>query len=225
MLDSSGNSCQVVLSQDQEILAIRNSTELNHGPILLSLINEVMESAHLSLLEIDVLGLVNGPGSFTGLRLGAGVIQGLSVTLNKPVIAVSKLELLAAFGLKHKLAEGLLVAIKARPEEIYFAAFEVIDGRQVRLIGNEQVGGPGELHLDAVAKKLKTWVAVGDGWSEPDKYFAEFNLPTVTVIESYQDDPTALLTLAINKIASGEFLKPEEVLPNYVKERLDYRKA
>ncbi|MBO4898134.1 MAG: tRNA (adenosine(37)-N6)-threonylcarbamoyltransferase complex dimerization subunit type 1 TsaB [Clostridia bacterium] len=90
---------------------------LTHSETLMPLIDTVLNFAKLDISDIDLFAVSNGPGSFTGLRIGVGTIKGLAMGQNKPVCGVSSLKALC-YNVKN--AEGLIAPIMdARRGEVY----------------------------------------------------------------------------------------------------------
>ncbi len=77
-----------------------------HSQELLGMIQEVLNAGGISLADLDVLACTRGPGHFTGIRIACSLIQGLALGLNKPVMALSSLQLMA-LGLYRNTAQHL----------------------------------------------------------------------------------------------------------------------
>jgi len=99
-------------------LQIRNPDGL--GPVIIQAIQEVLEKAEVRLEEIDCFASANGPGSFTGVRVGVAVVKGLAEALNKRVAGVSNLLALSSFG--HALLRA--VVLDARREQVFGAVYD-----------------------------------------------------------------------------------------------------
>jgi len=121
-MDTSCNACTAAIVADDKMVA---QTVVNnkrtHSEKLMPMIETMFAAAEISLSEIDVIAVANGPGSFTGVRIGVATAQGLAHSLGIPCISVSTLEALAGnvFG-----TSGIICPIlNARREQVYTSIF------------------------------------------------------------------------------------------------------
>lgn len=127
-----------------------------HSQRILPLLRELLDEARVELRELDGIAFGAGPGSFTGLRIGCGVAQGLAFGANLPVIGVSTLLALAE---DTQGADKVIACLDARMGEVYHAAYE----RTVA--GWQEVIAPGLYAPDAVPEiKDEGWAGTGSGW-------------------------------------------------------------
>jgi len=141
--DTATTACTVSLLTDGGQFS-RHKEESNiHSTALLRMIDEVLTEASLELSNIDILGVGIGPGSFTGLRIGIGVAQGLAYTHNIDIAAVSTLEVVALNALEEGSDSGIItVGLDARMGEIYTATFECVKNSRLRYVSQDQVLSP-----------------------------------------------------------------------------------
>ena len=160
-LETSAVACSACLCEDRAILAqtYQNSGQ-THSRTLLPMVQNLLADSGHTLAEVDVIAAAIGPGSFTGLRIGAATAKGLAWGAGKPCAPCSTLESMA-WPLAH--LEGCLVvcAMDARRNQVYNALFLVRDGRLERqcpdrAISLEDLGA--ELKNDQNPK-----IVVGDG--------------------------------------------------------------
>ena len=127
-IDSSGLVVSVALQSDDKLVGeytIHNKK--THSQTLLPMIHDMLEMADVSVKELDAIAIASGPGSFTGLRIGAATAKGLGGALSIPLIAVPTLE-----GLAYNLAgaEALVCPIMdARRQQTYTGLYDFTDGR------------------------------------------------------------------------------------------------
>jgi tRNA threonylcarbamoyladenosine biosynthesis protein TsaB len=121
-LDTSTFSGSVALVKDGRLLGGRMVPEVGtHSKWLMPSVDALLADAGVGLAEVDAIALTNGPGSFTGLRIGVSVAKGLAWTLGKPVISVSSLKALA-YNLKD--CNSLICPVMdARKDEVYAALY------------------------------------------------------------------------------------------------------
>lgn len=188
-------------------------------PLMQQLLNEVGMNRH----ELDGLAVITGPGSFTGLRIGIGVAQGLGTALDIPLLPVSALALQAwSAALQHDCLNCFVVE-EAREPEVYFAAYSIDPSKGYELLGNEQVGNADALRQEtsSSAQIDPQWVGVGSAWQNPAlaEKLKEILCPVRVVSVDYRiEDACTLATLLFKNGAATRDL----VLPNYVKEQMDY---
>lgn len=132
-IESSTEVCSVALARDGGVIQWReNLTGQNHARLVTMLINEVLESASVSVSLLDAVAVSGGPGSYTGLRIGVSVAKGICYAANLPLIAITSLEAMAWHIIHHsdeyKIPESERVLfcpmIDARRMEVYTAFYD-----------------------------------------------------------------------------------------------------
>ncbi len=139
-LDTASSTGSVALLDGQQMVA---ETLLNikavHSERLLDQVEQVLQAGQLTLAELDLIAVVRGPGSFTGLRIGLATAKGLAQAANLPLIGVSSLQMLA---MNLPLCPVPICALlDARKKEVYTALYQWVDGMPVAA-GPEQVLPP-----------------------------------------------------------------------------------
>ena len=120
-IETTSKNCSV--AKDGVPLAIRELAELgySHAEKLHVFVNEVLQEAALQLNDLDAIAVSQGPGSYTGLRIGVSAAKGFCLALDIPMIAIDTMEVLAR---QVNLNEGLIIPlIDARRMEVYTATF------------------------------------------------------------------------------------------------------
>ena len=95
VIDTSSNLCSVAIKYNEERIYKTLDEGRTHSETLLPLINEVLEDNNISLDSINLLGVVTGPGSFTGIRIGISTIKAIALAKDIPVITITSTEVLA----------------------------------------------------------------------------------------------------------------------------------
>jgi tRNA threonylcarbamoyladenosine biosynthesis protein TsaB len=160
-IDTATEACSAALWVDGTVYAQDAQAPNRHSELLLPMIEDVLARGAITLDQLDAVAWGRGPGAFTGLRIGAAIVQGMAFGCDIPVISVSSLHALAQ---RHKVSQ-VLVAIDARMEQVYWACYRREGGHMTR-IGNERLTSPQGI----VAPHGGRWLAVGSGW---DRYLAE----------------------------------------------------
>lgn len=155
-LDTSTDHLSLALSWGGRTLTYAAQVGQKHAELTLSKIHDLLAEAGGALADLDGIAVSVGPGSFTGLRIGCGIVQGLAFGLDRPVYGVNTLAALAA------LCDGprALTVLDARMNELYLAAFER-DGE-----GWREVLGSGVYPPDALPDLPGGgWTGVGNGFA------------------------------------------------------------
>jgi tRNA threonylcarbamoyladenosine biosynthesis protein TsaB len=125
LIESSAGICSVALSADGNVIASRENRDGNkHAELLSVFCAEVLEEAKTSATQLEAVAVSSGPGSYTGLRIGASTAKGYCFALNIPLIAVPTLEAMAR-GMRTEAANNdlLIPMIDARRMEVYSAVY------------------------------------------------------------------------------------------------------
>ena len=94
-IETATEACSAALLVDNEIIDRFEVAPQKHGDLILTMVDELMNEAGVKLPQLDALAFGRGPGSFTGVRMATGVIQGLAFAVDLPVAPVSTLTALA----------------------------------------------------------------------------------------------------------------------------------
>jgi tRNA threonylcarbamoyladenosine biosynthesis protein TsaB len=136
-IETATGVCSVAVAKDGELLCINESNSKNsHAEVLTNFIDEAIRTGGISLTDIDAIAVSEGPGSYTGLRIGVAAAKGLCFALDKPLIGVSTLGAMAvgmvnAFPSHERTNFLYCPMIDARRMEVYSAIFNK-DGEEVR---------------------------------------------------------------------------------------------
>lgn len=125
-IDTASIVATVAIMDDEKLIGeyILNHKK-THSQKIMPIIREVLDSAQLKVADIDVFAVANGPGSFTGLRIGVATIKGLAHAVNKPVVGISTLDGLA-FNLPH-CKHMICPIMDARRQQVYNALYKWVD--------------------------------------------------------------------------------------------------
>jgi tRNA threonylcarbamoyladenosine biosynthesis protein TsaB len=153
--DTATDVCTAALSLDGQVLE-RFERRSQHSEHLLAMIEELLAEAGIRLQQLDVIAFGRGPGSFTGLRIGAGVAQGLAFACDLPVLPVSSLAALAQ-GVD---AGQVLAALDARMQQVYWGVYTrnaqgLVVPRLSDVVINPEAVTPPE---------GQGWIGAGSGW-------------------------------------------------------------
>lgn len=163
-LDSSGMTASAAVLEDGILRAeYTTNYKKTHSQTLLPMLAQLKEMLELDLDTVDAVAVASGPGSFTGLRIGAATAKGLGLALGKPLVEVPTLE-----GLAYNLwgASGVVCPMMdARRNQVYTGIYEFRrrDGEQELVTIQEQCALGIEEILDKVNALGREAVFLGDG--------------------------------------------------------------
>ncbi len=159
-LEASAKSVSVAVTENGTLLAqAYQDRGLTHSVTLMPLLDGMLKTAGLTLDDMDIIAVAQGPGSFTGIRIGVSAAKGLAWAKALPCCGVSTLEAMA-YGVTD--FEGVVVgAMDARRQQVYNALFRTENGRVTRLCADRAVAM--ELVAEELAAMPEPKLIVGDG--------------------------------------------------------------
>ncbi len=141
-VDTATENCSVALKVGNEIIARCEMAPREHTTKILPMVDSVLAEAGLTLNQLDALAFGRGPGSFTGVRIGIGIAQGLAFGAELPMIGVSTLAAMAQQAFRKQQATHVLAAIDARMNEIYVGGYKRLDNGDWETVVAEAVTAP-----------------------------------------------------------------------------------
>ena len=123
-IETSSKNCSVSISENGKIIGLKEQSfdEYSHSKSLHVFIDEIFKQTKLSPQKLSAVAISEGPGSYTGLRIGVSAAKGICFALNLPLIAIDTMQILAR---KIECAEGYIIsAMDARRDEIYYSVFK-----------------------------------------------------------------------------------------------------
>lgn len=189
----------------------------SHSQLILPQIQSLLEQADLPLSDLHGLAFGAGPGSFTGVRIAAGVAQGLGLGANLPVLGVGTLLALAqASG-----ADKVIACLDARMGEVYHAAYENVAGLW------QTVAEPTVCKPEAVPPLPGSgWTGVGSGWQAySDALAAVYGQQLLAIQPDCLPTAMAILALAKADFAKGLGWPAGLAVPIYVRNRVALKTA
>jgi tRNA threonylcarbamoyladenosine biosynthesis protein TsaB len=216
-IDTSAEACSAALWQDGELSDRFLVQPRGHSASILAMMQGLLEEAGLRPVDLDALAFGRGPGSFTGVRIATGVIQGVAYAVGLPVVPVSNLAALAQRHFRESGARRVLPAFDARMQEVYWGAYEVDDQGLVRLKGEEQVGSPERVSLP----EGSGWHGVGSGWMSYGEVLARRMGQSLAEVHPRQlCHALDIARLGVAGFAAGRAVSAGEALPIYLRDRV-----
>lgn len=178
------------------------------------MVSELLAESELSLRDLDALVLGRGPGSFTGLRIAAGVVQGLAFSADRPVVLVSTLAMLAQPWIDRG-HNTVIAALDARMGELYWGAYRGDDQGLARQIAKEAVLPP----LQAFLPEAGKWAGVGPGFAAYEQMLSR--LSDIEVLDrSELPHARSALPIAASDYLNGLYFPAEAAQPVYLRNRV-----
>jgi tRNA threonylcarbamoyladenosine biosynthesis protein TsaB len=184
----------------------------SHAEKLFEVINSVLAMASISQNELKAIAVSNGPGSFTGLRIGMSAAKGIAQALSIPIIPVPTFEALA-FQIASVLSEGstFIISNKVGRDDVYFAKFQIIGNSY---IFKEELKIITVLELNLICEDILLFGNAFNLSSEKSKNYKSISAPDPEYIAKWA------VTFGIgNKLTDIDFLEPNYLKDFIVKEK------
>lgn len=219
-LDTTTESCSVALWRDGQVFAQLESTPRTHTRRLMPMIRGLLREQGLEPNDLTAIAFGRGPGSFTGLRIAAGVTQGLAFGLNCPVVPISSLAACAYQAWLDQQVPRIAVAFDARMNEVYWGCYSVTDG-VLAPAGQERICLPEDVSLPAAEEP---WFGAGDGWNLADRMPADVRARATNVGAGLVPTAEAIVRLAAQDVAQGRVCEAESAAPVYLRDSVAWQK-
>lgn len=229
-LDTATEACSVALLYQGEVTHKFEINPRGHTQRILPLVDELLQQSGIALQQLDALAFGRGPGSFTGVRIGCGIAQGLAFGAELPVLPISNLVAMAQAAHTKSGAIQVLPAIDARMSEIYFSQLkaEIIHVNGDSLIDwqpviEEQVISPELAKERLVAQNLQSdWLTVGTGWETyPELFTVSAHLQQSTI---QLPDAQYMLHPALLSWYNQQAISAEQIEPVYLRNKVAWKK-
>jgi tRNA threonylcarbamoyladenosine biosynthesis protein TsaB len=216
-LDTSTEACSAALLVNDSAQSRYQYAPRQHTQLILPMLQSLLDAAQITLKQIDVFAFCQGPGSFTGSRIAASVIQALAFALDKPVIGVSTLHCLAQGAYRELQATQILAVMDARMNQVYWGTYILGAKGLLEVQDLDQIS-----NVTAIKPvPLEKGTGVGSAWPIYGLYLAE-QLKQQLQVCALQRYPSAydILALAEQAYERGEAVSAEKALPVYLREKV-----
>lgn len=213
-LDSTAQTGSVALCRDEKLIAsFTLNTGNTHSETLLPSVEAVLSLSDMTADDVDLFACAKGPGSFTGVRIGAATVKGLAFGKDKPSLGVSTLEALA-YNLRG--FSGILCPVmNARRSQVYNALFRAENGKLQRLCPDRAIS------LSELAEELASYgdtpvYLSGDGYDITRSALTNCNLQKTPEELIYQSGYSVALC-ALAAYEAGDRTTDAELVPTYLR--------
>jgi tRNA threonylcarbamoyladenosine biosynthesis protein TsaB len=211
-LDTSTEYLSLVLWLDGDVIARGLLAGQQHSRLALPLLREMLDEAGLALPELDGIAFGEGPGSFTGLRIGCGIAQGLAFGAGLPVIGISTLLALA----QQAGSERVIACLDARMGEVYLAAYTRQGTEWLTLLE------PGLYRpADVPTVTGSDWHGIGSGWAAyGDILQGRYSGQCARIDGQAYPQARDIAVLAAHQFAQGQAKPAAEAAPSYIRNKV-----
>lgn len=210
-VETSTELCSVALLRDGELFVEEALAENRHSELLVPMVRRVLGRARLTPREMDAFAFGQGPGSFTGIRIACGVVQGLAFGAGRPVVPVPSLLALA----EQTGESRVIAAVDARMGEAYLAAYarsgpdwnEVIAPRLADAASLPPLPG-------------REWAATGSGFDRHPWLREAYRQPVAMRYEADLPRAGAVARIAVQRFLRGAAVPAELAAPLYLRDKV-----
>lgn len=214
-IDTTEAACSAALWIDGGINHRFELAPRRHSELILPMMESLLAEADLSPTGLDGLAFSSGPGSFTGIRIATGVVQGVALAADLPVAPVSTLTALAQGAARLYNATAVLAALDARMGEVYWSACRLA-GDIMRPVAKEHVCRP-----DQVEPPPGDWLGVGSGWKTYSELLGN-RCSTGSELQHGEQQLHArdVALLGAELLSQGKGVPAEQALPVYLRDKV-----
>lgn len=216
-IETATEACSVALWIDGAVRERHEVAPRLHAERVLNDTRALLDEAGLSLVDLDGIAMGRGPGSFTGVRIAASMVQGLALGADLPVAPVSTLAALAAGAMREEGAGRVIASLDARMHEVYLARFSRKDAGYPAPSSEEIVVAPASAPLPSDPG----WHGAGHGFRAQDGALRDRLADFVSDVDPDRlpraRDVAALGAVLLER---GEGVPAEQALPVYVREKV-----
>ena len=188
----------------------------NHSRDLLNQIDRLLSETKVSPEQLSAIAFGQGPGSFTGLRIAVGVVQGLAYGLEIPVIPIPSMSVIATRVFRDYSVDCVTVALQARADEVYLARFQCGDNFFPVQVGQYEVGCAKSFAIPTENCEILAGSGANTFAEFAPEYFSAFDQTAIAAQSTMGD----LIELARLEFEASRFVNPIAASPIYVREEV-----
>jgi tRNA threonylcarbamoyladenosine biosynthesis protein TsaB len=220
-VETSTEACSAALIINNSIIERFELAPQQHTKLILPMIDSLMAEAQLKPQQLDAVAFSRGPGSFTGVRIATGIVHGIALGADLPVVGVSTLASIAQNFFATQADDLAFVAMDARMAEIFWAVYERGQDNYAQLISKESV-----IPATCIEYPDLTGVGIGSGWGV---YHEELSACLGKRVLRYESQhlprASAIAQLAVNDFGQGLAVAVEAAMPVYLRDQVAKKTA
>lgn len=213
-IDTSALVATAALCDDEKLIAVYSQKAgMTHSQTMLPIIKNIMDNTETNIDDVDMIAVSEGPGSFTGIRIGIATAKGLAFGKNKICIGVSTLEAMARTIADFCTDAIICPVMDARRNQLYNAVFEMRGGKLLRLTEDRMIEAPVlAKELDAMDRPV---YFIGDGYDIMAKMKLSYQRETPVACRWQNGYGVAMAALALynntedKSVFTDRMLRPE----------------
>jgi tRNA threonylcarbamoyladenosine biosynthesis protein TsaB len=210
-VETSTELCSVALLRGGELFVEEALAENRHSELLVPMVRKVLERARLTALQMDAFGFGQGPGSFTGIRIACGIVQGLAFAAKRPVVPVPSLLALA----EQTRESRIIAALDARMGEAYLAAYARNGDDWDEIIAPRLADADSLPPLPG-----RRWAATGSGFDRHPWLLDTYRESIEMRFEADLPRAGAVARIAARRMARGGGIAAAQAAPLYLRDKV-----
>ena len=215
-VETSTEACSAALSIDGVITEQFEIAPREHTKLILPMIDSLLADGDLKPQQLDALAFSRGPGSFTGVRISTGVIQGIAFGAELPVVPISTLAAIAQDYFDNNDITCVFVAMDARMGEIFWGVYIKNVHGLAELTGNEAV-----TLAENVIYPNKHGVGIGSGWAVyPQELSAQLGGLLQRIDANHLPRASAIAKLGVSGFNAHQAVSVENAMPVYLRDKV-----
>lgn len=223
-IDTTSNNASVALKVGERIIENEQLNIRDHSVKIMPMIQEILEEGKIGINDVNLFGVIIGPGSFTGIRIGIATIKGLAFDdVNVGVYDMTSLEELA-YNARSEVLENdyIFSIIDAKNDQVYYGLYVFKDSKiqKIKEDAND-IYNISDI-LEKIENASKIYV-VGNGYEKHKEYLSEiFKNYEITKIEDENQHAKNIIVKILEENSNENeniigIKKAEDILPNYIK--------
>ena len=217
-IETSATVASVALIENQRLLAQYSMEHhAKHSKTLMPMLEVMLQHREMKMSQVDLIAVSNGPGSFTGLRIGSATAKGLAYSLNIPVVPVPTLEVLAS---TVRIPEALVGVIShARAKEVYYAIYRVNYNKSEKEFTYEEIEPIETYEIEDLIKNIpEDVILVGDGVEKFEEQLEKLEKVKMLLKSPYEQlSALNVAILGLQKHKKGMSISSSHLAPYYHK--------
>lgn len=221
-------SIAIAIDRDGQLFSYDALAGQSHSQLILPQIQTLLDEAGLQLKDIDGIAFGAGPGSFTGVRIAAGVAQGLGFGGNLPVVPVGTLLALAEAAYEKTQVNQIITCLDARMGEVYHAVYKRVNATWQPTFEPGLYKPENLPPMPNEQSPVQNWVGAGSGWKTYAEVLSQVygdQLNTDGIQPELLPTATAILKLAKPLFLNGQAGTAEQAMPIYIRNRVALKTA
>ncbi len=215
-VETSTEACSAALHIDGEVQERFEIAPREHTKLILPMIDSLMADAELKPQQLDALAFSRGPGSFTGVRISTGVIQGIAFGADLPVVPVSTLAAIAQNYFKTNQSNCVFTAMDARMGEIFWGVYQKNQQAYAELVGDEAV-----TLAENIIFPEKQGMGIGSGWKVYPQQLSEcLGKLLLGVDADCLPRASAIADLGVIGFDQNQAVDVEQAMPVYLRDKV-----